>query len=156
MLLKLLVVGKRMPDWVDSSVAEFGRRFSQGLQFQLVEVNTARRGRDDNPDVYKNEEGRHLLGHINEADYVVALEVDGKMFTTEQLSNWLDQRILDARPLVFMIGGPDGLSAQCLERSDARWSLSRLTFPHGLARVVVTEALYRANSLRLGHPYHRA
>ncbi len=156
MLLKLVAVGRRMPAWVDQAVEEFSRRFSHGLQFQLVKVNTAKRGRDDNPEVYKNEEGRDLLAATGDSDFVVALDVEGKAFSTEGLSAWLDKRILDARPLVFMVGGPDGLSGEVLARADARWSLSALTLPHGLARVVVVEALYRANSYRLGHPYHRA
>lgn len=156
MQLKLVAVGKRMPKWVDSAVDVFSRRFTHGLDFKLVEVNTAKRGRDDNPEVYKNEEGRNILLAINSGDYVIALNVQGKAFSTESLSAWLDQRIVDARPLVFVIGGPDGLSEDVLTRADAQWSLSALTLPHGLARVVVVEALYRANSLRLGHPYHRA
>lgn len=145
-----------MPSWVDQAVTEFSRRFSQDLRFHLLEVNTAKRSRADHPDVYKNEEGRAILAHIEPGDWVVALEVTGKPFSTAELCHWLEHRLREARPLVFLIGGPDGLSADCLARANQCWSLSNLTLPHGLARVVVTEALYRANSLRLGHPYHRA
>jgi 23S rRNA (pseudouridine1915-N3)-methyltransferase len=87
---------------------------------------------------------------------VVALEIAGKTMSTEQLSLWLGERLRDARPLALMIGGPDGLAPAVLQRADQRWSLSPLTLPHGLVRVVVAEQIYRAMSLLAGHPYHRA
>lgn len=154
--LKVVAVGKRMPAWVDSAVATYARRFSQGVQLQVIEVNTAKRTRADAPEVATAEEGRALLSHARDNDWVVALEVNGKARSTRQLAQWLDARISDARSVVLMIGGPDGLSDEVLARADERWSLSALTLPHGLARVLVIEALYRAHSLRLGHPYHRA
>jgi 23S rRNA (pseudouridine1915-N3)-methyltransferase len=76
--------------------------------------------------------------------------------STEQLSAWLAARMLAARPLALLIGGPDGLAAACRERADQSWSLSPLTLPHGLVRVIVAEQIYRAMSLQAGHPYHRA
>lgn len=145
-----------MPAWVDEAVNEFARRFSHPIRFQVIATATAKRGRADNPDVYKDSEGKALLSHVQDGDWVVALDVKGKTRTTEQLAQWLDRRLLDARPLVLLIGGPDGLSAECRARANESWSLSTLTLPHGLARVVVVEALYRANSFRCGHPYHRA
>jgi len=75
--------------------------------------------------------------------------------TTAELARWLGARLEDGRNLTFVIGGPDGLAAEVLKRADFRWSLSPLTWPHGLARVMVTEQLYRALSLLKGHPYHR-
>jgi 23S rRNA (pseudouridine1915-N3)-methyltransferase len=86
----------------------------------------------------------------------VALEIAGKSMSTEQLSVWLAERLRDARPLALLIGGPDGLAPQCRERADHSWSLSPLTLPHALVRVVVAEQIYRAMSLAAGHPYHRA
>ncbi|MEM7082879.1 MAG: 23S rRNA (pseudouridine(1915)-N(3))-methyltransferase RlmH [Pseudomonadota bacterium] len=153
---RLICVGKRMPDWVESGVSEFSRRFVKPLHFSVIAVPTAKRSRANNPSVYQEQEGKALLSHVNDSHHVVALDVQGKMRTTEQLADWLDQRFLDARPLAFLIGGPDGLSQECRARANESWSLSKLTLPHGLARVVVIEALYRANSLRVGHPYHRA
>jgi len=86
----------------------------------------------------------------------VALEITAKTMSTEQLSAWLAERMRDGRTLALLIGGPDGLSPQCCGRADQSWSLSPLTLPHGLVRVVVAEQLYRATSLLAGHPYHRA
>ncbi|MFK8031525.1 MAG: 23S rRNA (pseudouridine(1915)-N(3))-methyltransferase RlmH [Gammaproteobacteria bacterium] len=153
---RVICVGKRMPGWVDTAVTEFARRFSHPIRFEVITTGTAKRGRADNPSVYMDSEGKSLLSHVRDSDWVVALDVLGKMRSTEQLAQWLDQKLLDARPLVFLIGGPDGLSDECRARANEKWSLSELTLPHGLARVVVVEALYRANSLRCGHPYHRA
>jgi len=76
--------------------------------------------------------------------------------TTAQVSAWLAERLRDARPLALLIGGPDGLSDACRERANQSWSLSPLTLPHALVRVVLAEQIYRAMSLLAGHPYHRA
>ena len=97
-----------------------------------------------------------LLAAIRTDAFVVALDVHGKLFSTEQLSAWLKDRMREGRDLTFLIGGPDGLAPDCLQRSDLRWSLSALTLPHALVRIVVVEQLYRALSLLRGHPYHRA
>jgi 23S rRNA (pseudouridine1915-N3)-methyltransferase len=101
-------------------------------------------------------EGTDMLAALGKDDFVVALEIAGKSMSTEQLSLWLAERMRDGRPLALLIGGPDGLSTTCRERADLSWSLSPLTLPHALARVVVAEQLYRAVSLLAGHPYHRA
>jgi 23S rRNA (pseudouridine1915-N3)-methyltransferase len=84
------------------------------------------------------------------------LEVSGRSMTTKELSDWLAERLRDARPLALLIGGPDGLAPECRARADQTWSLSPLTLPHALVRVVVAEQIYRAMSLLAGHPYHRA
>jgi 23S rRNA (pseudouridine1915-N3)-methyltransferase len=97
-----------------------------------------------------------MLAALGRADYVVALEVGAKSMTTEQLSVWLSERLREARPLALLIGGPDGLSDACRVRANQSWSLSPLTLPHGLVRVVLAEQIYRAMSMLAGHPYHRA
>jgi 23S rRNA (pseudouridine1915-N3)-methyltransferase len=97
-----------------------------------------------------------MLAALGKDDYVVALEIGGKSMSTGQLSAWLAERMQHGRPLALLIGGPDGLAPQCRERADLDWSLSPLTLPHALVRIVVAEQLYRALSLLAGHPYHRA
>ena len=88
-------------------------------------------------------------------DYLVTLDEHGKSLTTVQLAQWLSQRQLDGRNLCFVIGGPDGLGPEILEKASLRWSLSALTFPHAMVRVILAEALYRAHSVLHNHPYHR-
>ena len=97
-----------------------------------------------------------MLAALGAADYVVALEVNAKTMTTLQLSAWLAERLRAAQPLALLIGGPDGLAPACRARANQSWSLSTLTLPHGLVRVVLAEQIYRAMSLAAGHPYHRA
>ena len=97
-----------------------------------------------------------MLAALGRDDYVVTLEIGAKTMSTVQLSAWLAERLRDGRPLAILIGGPDGLAVQCRERADQSWSLSPLTLPHALVRVIVAEQLYRAMSLLAGHPYHRA
>ena len=97
-----------------------------------------------------------MLAAVDPGDFVVTLEVTGKRLTTEQLAQWFEKRRADGRDVAFLIGGPDGLAGECLARADERLSLSDLTLPHGLARVLLVEQLYRVLTLSRGHPYHRA
>jgi 23S rRNA (pseudouridine1915-N3)-methyltransferase len=97
-----------------------------------------------------------MLAGLDPRMYVTALDVGGRAMSTEQLARWLATRMNDGRDVALLVGGPDGLDPSCLERADSTWSLSPLTFPHGLVRIMVAEQLYRAASLLKGHPYHRA
>lgn len=143
MQLRLIAAGTRLPDWINTGVAEYSRRFGRGLKFELVEVPLVRLA-------------ERMRSAIRESDYVVALEVAGKAMSTPELSQWLAARMTGGRDLALLIGGPEGLDAELSRRADFRWSLSPLTWPHGLIRVMVAEQLYRAHSLLQGHPYHRA
>ena len=143
MRIRLIAAGTRLPDWVDAGVADYARRFGRGLKFELVEVPLAR-------------EAERMRQALREGDYVVALEVKGSAMTTEQLARWLAERMASGRDLALLVGGPDGLDARLSAEADFRWSLSPLTWPHALVRILVAEQLYRAHSLLQGHPYHRA
>jgi 23S rRNA (pseudouridine1915-N3)-methyltransferase len=122
----------------------------------LHEISVATRSAGENPQRAVQREGGDMLAAIGRDDYVVALEIAGKSMSTEQLSAWLAERLRDAKPLALLIGGPDGLSQPCRDRADQTWSLSDLTLPHALVRVIVAEQIYRAMSFLAGHPYHRA
>jgi 23S rRNA (pseudouridine1915-N3)-methyltransferase len=100
-------------------------------------------------------EGEALLAHVHRDDFLVALDVKGKTLDTASLAQRLDEMKLQARNLSFLVGGPDGLSGQCRARADECWSLSELTFPHPLVRILLVEQLYRASCVLKGHPYHR-
>ena len=143
MRVRLIATGTRLPDWINEGVAEYAKRLGRGLKFELVEIPVAR-------------QAERMRAAIAPRDYVVALEVTGRAMTTPVLSRWLAERQAGGRDLALLIGGPDGLDAGLSAAADFRWSLSPLTWPHGLARVMVTEQLYRAHSLLQGHPYHRA
>jgi 23S rRNA (pseudouridine1915-N3)-methyltransferase len=155
MRIELLALGTRMPDWVDAGVEDYVRRFGPEIRFELRELPLAHRARNASAARAVADEGERMLAGIRTNAFAVALDVTGKMFSTEQLSDWLKDRMRDGRDLTFLIGGPDGLAPDCLKRSDLRWSLSPLTLPHALVRIVVAEQLYRALSLLRGHPYHR-
>jgi 23S rRNA (pseudouridine1915-N3)-methyltransferase len=156
MKCRLIAAGTRLPDWVNSGFYEYQKRLRSPLVLELQEIPVATRRAGENPARAVMREGSDMLAAIGRDDYVVALEISAKSMTTEQLSAWLAQRMQDGRSLALLIGGPDGLSPQCRERADQSWSLSPLTLPHALVRVVVAEQLYRAMSLLAGHPYHRA
>jgi 23S rRNA (pseudouridine1915-N3)-methyltransferase len=156
MKCRLIAAGTRLPDWVNSGFHEYQRRLRAPLSLELHEIPVATRRPGENPGRAMLREGTGMLDALGKDDFVVALEIAGKSMSTEQLSVWLSERMRDGRPLALLVGGPDGLSPQCLDRADQSWSLSPLTLPHALVRVVVAEQLYRAVSLLAGHPYHRA
>jgi 23S rRNA (pseudouridine1915-N3)-methyltransferase len=143
MRIRLIAAGTRLPSWVDEGVADYARRFSRGLKFELVEVPLAR-------------EAERMRAALGARDFVVALEVQGRSMSTPELAEWLAARMAGGRDLALLVGGPDGLAAGLSAQADFRWSLSPLTWPHGLVRILVVEQLYRAHSLLQGHPYHRA
>ena len=156
MKCRLIAAGTRLPEWVDTGFREYQKRLRTPLVLELHEIGVATRRAGENPQRAIEREGADMLAALRESDYVVALDVVGKSMSTEQLSVWLKGRLQDGTSLALLIGGPDGLSAQCRKRANQSWSLSPLTLPHGLARVIVAEQLYRAMSLLAGHPYHRA
>jgi 23S rRNA (pseudouridine1915-N3)-methyltransferase len=148
MKCRLLAAGTRLPEWVNAGFQEYQKRLRTPLVLELEEIPIASRRPGENPE--------RVLASISPKDHVVALEIAGTAMSTEKLGSWLEERLRDGKPLVLLIGGPDGLAPDCLKRADRRWSLSPLTLPHALVRVVVAEQIYRAMSLKAGHPYHRA
>ncbi|HBQ01512.1 MAG TPA: 23S rRNA (pseudouridine(1915)-N(3))-methyltransferase RlmH [Gammaproteobacteria bacterium] len=155
MKIRLISVGTRMPSWVKEGTTEYSKRIERDLNFSLVEVPLAKRAKNQSAEVSKAKEGVELRAQIKPGDYVVALDVVGKPFSTADLAGWIQNFRADGRDLAFLVGGPDGLDAACLAWSDARWSLSALTLPHPLVRILMIEQLYRAASIISGHPYHR-
>jgi 23S rRNA (pseudouridine1915-N3)-methyltransferase len=156
MKCRLIAAGTRLPDWITAGFDEYQRRLRTPLSLELIEIPVAQRRPGENPQPAITREGALMLEAVKDGDFVVALDVGGKSMSTEQLRDWLARRLQEGRPISLLIGGPDGLAAACLERADQRWSLSALTMPHGLVRIVVAEQLYRATSMLAGHPYHRA
>ncbi len=156
MKCRLIAAGTRLPDWINAGFRDYQQRLRKPLSLELLEIPVAIRRPGENPRPAIAREGEAMRAALSPDDCVVALAIDGKSMSTAQFSEWLARRLQEGRPLALLIGGPDGLAPECLERADLRWSLSPLTFPHALARVVVAEQIYRAMSLLAGHPYHRA
>ena len=154
MRVSLIAVGQRMPAWIQQGFGEYAQRLQARLPLNLVEVPAAKRGSGDVARAIE-EEGRRLLAPIKPDHYVVALDERGRTRSSIELSQWLGKRLQDGRELAFLVGGADGFAPQVLARADERWSLSALTLPHALVRVVFAEQLYRAVTLLDGHPYHR-
>jgi 23S rRNA (pseudouridine1915-N3)-methyltransferase len=155
MRVRVIAVGTRMPAWVRTACTDYLRRMKGGFAVALTELEAAPRTTGGVVDKAIAAEGRRLLGALKPADYVVALDERGKQLATRELSAWLATRLQQGEDLAFLIGGADGLAPQVLTRSNFILSLSRLTLPHALARVLLTEQLYRAHGILLNHPYHR-
>lgn len=156
MLIRLLAAGTRLPRWVEEGYAEYAGRLGPEIRLELVEVPVSHRGKNADIARARADEGRRMLAGVDPRMHVTALDVRGRAMSTGQLSRWLAERLGDGRDVALLIGGPDGLDPACLGRADGAWSLSPLTFPHGLVRIMVAEQLYRAQSILRGHPYHRA
>ncbi|HTT02526.1 MAG TPA: 23S rRNA (pseudouridine(1915)-N(3))-methyltransferase RlmH [Steroidobacteraceae bacterium] len=160
MRLRVIAVGTRMPAWVSEACADYVRRLRPTLQVTLSEIAPARRGGAGARAAGTTAqaiaaEGERLLAALAADDFAVALDERGRQLTSRELASWLSRRMHEGRDVAFLIGGPDGLAVPVLARSDFTWSLSRLTLPHALARLLLVEQLYRAHTLLAGHPYHR-
>lgn len=156
MRIHLIAVGTRMPAWVDAGFNEYARRLPPQCRLELKQINLGHRGKTSNAKTAMATEGERMLAAIDPAHTVCALEVGGKPWSTEQLAGQLKRWLASGEDLALLVGGPDGLAPDVRERTNIAWSLSPLTLPHGLVRVVVAEQIYRAWSLLQGHPYHRA
>jgi 23S rRNA (pseudouridine1915-N3)-methyltransferase len=155
MRVRLIAVGSRMPKWVREAYEDYITRLGLGLKVSLVEIEPGQRSAGRPPQKAMEAEAQKLLGALRKDEYVVALDERGAEMTTRELAAWLKARMQDGRDLAFLVGGPDGFASEVLARSDFKWSLSRLTFPHALVRVVLAEQLYRAHGVLANHPYHR-
>lgn len=144
-----------MPGWVQSGYNEYAKRLPGELHLELVEVALAARRKNEAPQRAIANEGEAMLKAIGQGDRVVALDVKGKPWGTDQLARNLRDWQGSGDNFSLLIGGPDGLAPSCIERANISWSLSALTLPHPLVRIILIEQLYRAWSINAGHPYHR-
>jgi len=153
--VRLIAVGSRMPKWVREAYEDYIRRLGSGLKVSLVEIEPGQRSAGRPPQKAMEAEAQKLLGALRKDEYVVVLDERGAEMTTRELAAWLKTRMQEGRDVAFLVGGPDGFAPEVVARSDFKWSLSRLTFPHALVRVVLAEQLYRAHGVLANHPYHR-
>lgn len=145
-----------MPAWVATGYADYARRLPPECRLQLVEIAPGKRSKSQSIERLKTGEGHRLLAAIPPRAGVIALDVTGQSWSTATLAARMRGWLQGGRDIALLVGGPDGLAAECLERAELHWSLSALTLPHALVRVLVAEQLYRASTLLSGHPYHRS
>ena len=153
--IHLICVGRRMPDWVESGYLEYAKRLPPECALNLIEVEPLRRGKTSGAEQAREEEALRIERCIPKGSGVVALDGRGQGWSTEDLARQLTGWMGEGRDRALLVGGADGLADSILARSDQCWSLSRLTFPHPLVRVILAEQIYRAWTLLKGHPYHR-
>ena len=155
MQIHLIAIGQRLDSWVTEGFKEFAKRLPQECRINLVEIAASKRTKNSDIPRIIEEEGERLLAAVPPRSHLIALDAQGQQWSTQQLADKLDQWLADGRDISLIIGGPDGLSEKCKSRAESRWSLSLLTLPHPLVRVVIAEQIYRAWSILKGHPYHR-
>lgn len=155
MNIHLVALGERMPPWVQAGFAEYARRLPSDWRLVLREVRPLRRTKGADMARVVRDESERLLAAVTAAAYAIALDRQGRELATEALAAELRRCRDQSLDMAFLVGGPEGLSAECLARVRDTWSMSRLTFAHPLVRVVFAEQLYRAWSITAGRPYHR-
>ena len=159
MKLRILTIGQKMPAWVYTGFEDYFKRIQPLLQTQIVELPMAKRGKNDSPAdtlKYCQSEGDSILAALKPQEVLIALEVGGRELSTEKLATTMQQWMQDGQDVALAIGGPDGLSDAVRQAAAWHWSLSKLTLPHPLVRIMLIEQLYRAMSINHNHPYHRA
>lgn len=155
MQIHLIAVGNRLPQWMQSGFQEYARRLPPQCRIKLIEISPGKRSKGADLARIKQIEGEQILQAIPKGAQVIALEVGGVSWNSEQLSRQLGLWLQQGRDVALLVGGPEGLSDACRQRAERQWSISSLTLPHGLVRVVLAEQIYRAWSQLSGHPYHR-
>ena len=155
MRVHIIAIGRRRAGWERDGYREYARRMPPELAIELHEIEPSKRTGRRPPARHVEDEARRLMAAIPSGARVVALDERGAAWTTRELARRIDRWMHEGRDVALLIGGADGLAPACLEASEHRWSLSPLTLPHGLARIVVAEQLYRASTILRGHPYHR-
>lgn len=155
MQLHIVAVGNKMPSWVTTGYQEYARRMPPDYKLSLTEITPGKRTKNaDIPRILKKE-GDQILSSIPKGNRIIALDVLGSDWDTHKLAQNMEKWQLDGRNVSFIIGGPEGLSKECLNLAEQKWSLSKLTLPHPLVRIFLAETLFRAWSLNHNHPYHR-
>ena len=156
MKARLIATGERAPAWVAQGFSEYQKRLSHWLPLELVEIEPGMRGKGRDAQRAIDDEGKRVLAALPKNSHVIVLEVTGKPHSSEQLAQRMEHWRGQGRDLAFLIGGPEGHSAEVLAIAHETWSLGPLTLPHMLARLLVAEQLYRAAAMLANHPYHRA
>lgn len=155
MKIHLIAIGERMPQWVDIAFEEYSKRLPNDYALLLKSLPAEKRLKSSDTQRLLEKESERLFANCPDRTYRIALDRQGKSVDTQgiatALQTWHDQ----SQDIALLIGGPEGIASSSLQKADSIWSLSKLTLPHPLVRVLVAEQIYRAWSLLTGHPYHR-
>ena len=144
-----------MPDWVCAGIEEYTKRLPKEFSLQFIEVPLVRRGKGQDIEQVIKKESAALIDRLNGKEYVITLQIKGKTMDTAALAKRVRWIRLEGRDISLLVGGPDGLGVDCQKLANESWSLSALTLPHPLVRVVLAEQIYRVWSILNNHPYHR-
>lgn len=155
MVIHFIVVGQKMPKWVNEGYQEYAKRLPKACSLKLVELPMAQRGKTGSSEQYKAEEAKRILAAIPKGARLVILDEHGKQTTTLEFSQKLEEWLGAGQDMALVVGGPDGLQSELIQQAQWKWGLSKLTLPHPMVRVLVAEQIYRAWSVIQNHPYHR-
>lgn len=155
MKIRILTITHKSPSWIQEGYNEYAKRLPASCSLELVEIPAEKRTTNADIKRITERESEKMLNAIKPNHLVIALDVKGKSWSTEQLAEQLANWLQGGRNVDLLVGGADGLSPTCLQKAELSWSLSPLTFPHILIRLIVAEQIYRAWSILQQHPYHR-
>jgi 23S rRNA (pseudouridine1915-N3)-methyltransferase len=153
--ITVIAVGNKMPDWVVTGTNDYAKRFNDGIQLKLIEIPLTRRSKSSDLARIMEKEACLIKDAIPNGSRIIALDIGGKTFSSEELATKISHMQQTASHFCFLIGGPEGFSKETLLLCNERWSLSNLTLPHPLVRIILLETLYRAWSIINNHPYHK-
>jgi 23S rRNA (pseudouridine1915-N3)-methyltransferase len=155
MQIDLVAVGTKMPSWVDTAWKDYTKRLPKEWKLNLVEIPAGKRGKNAPIQQILQDEGRRALKAAAHCDTIIALDRVGKPLSSHDLANCCSDWLENRQKVAVLIGGPEGLSDDCLAAASKSWSLSAMTLPHPVVRVVLAEQVFRAWSILNNHPYHR-
>ncbi len=155
MRINILSVANKPPNWVSDGAAFYEKRLAHQFPIQWTDIDLNKIAKTKNPNQANKQQADVILKKIPHDDHVIALAIKGKTWSTDELAQQFANWLASGKNLSFLIGGPDGLDESCIKRANQAWSLSKLTFPHQLVKIILLEQLYRAVTLLHNHPYHR-
>ncbi|MDI1351368.1 MAG: 23S rRNA (pseudouridine(1915)-N(3))-methyltransferase RlmH [bacterium] len=153
--ITIITLGNKMPDWVNQGANEYAKRFNDGIQLKLIEIPLFRRSKSTDLSRIMEKEASLIKEAFPNNARIIALDIEGKSFSSDGLALRLTQLQQLSSHFCFIVGGPEGLTSETINLCDERWSLSKLTLPHPLVRIILLETLYRAWSIINNHPYHK-
>lgn len=153
--ITLITLGNKMPDWVAAGSQDYAKRFNDGIQLKIIEIPLIRRSKTSDLTRILEKEAALIKDALPGNARIIALDIEGKSFSSEDLALRMTQLQQTSSHFCLIVGGPEGLTTETLQLCDERWSLSKLTLPHPLVRIILLEALYRAWSIMNNHPYHK-